>query len=226
MQIAGGRHPDPSGRLLDMSIWHPKPGTRMDMTPNDSFAPLADACRVGVAALRGAGVPFLLAGSFAAWARGGPQPGKDLDFMVRPGDAEAALAALEDAGMTPERPPEEWLVKAWHGEAMIDIIFRPTGLQITDEVFARAQLIPVLAVETPVMALDDVLVTKLMALDEHSLDYGSLLGIARACREQIDWTALRRRTDTSPYARAFFTLTEELGIGPPVRRARGRMEAV
>lgn len=195
------------------------------MSPNDSFAPLADACRVAVAALRDARVPFLLGGSFAAWARGGPQPGKDLDFMVRPSDADAALTALVDAGMRAERPPEEWLVKAWHRDAMIDIIFQPTGLEIDDGAFERADLIAVLAVETPVMALDDVLTTKLMALDEHSLDYGSLLGIVRACREQIDWSELHRRTSQSPYARAFFALASELGIAPRIEPARGRIEA-
>jgi hypothetical protein len=31
-------------------------------------------------------------------------------------------------------------------------------------------------------------------------------------REQVDWSDVRRRTEDSPYARAFFTLVEELGI--------------
>jgi Uncharacterised nucleotidyltransferase len=168
------------------------------MAVNDGFAPLAETCRVAVAALRDAGVPFALAGSFAAWARGGPQPGKDLDFMVKPADAEAALAALAAAGMRPERPPEEWLVKAYNGDTMVDVIFHPAGLVMTDEVLDRAEPIPVLAIDTPVMALEDVLVTKLMALNEHALDYTSLLGIARACREQIDWDTLRERTTTRP----------------------------
>jgi hypothetical protein len=182
------------------------------MVVNDAFSPLAETCRVAVAALRDAGVRFALAGSFAAWARGGPQPGKDLDFMVKPEDADAALAALVEAGMRPERPPEEWLLKAWRGEAMVDVIFYPSGLEMTDEVLDRAETFPVLAVDTPVMALEDVLVAKLMALDEHALDYTSLLGIARACREQIDWSSLRRRTESSPYAQAFFALVEGLGL--------------
>jgi hypothetical protein len=182
------------------------------MTANDAFAPLAETCRTAVAALRDAQVPFVLAGSFAAWARGGPQPGKDLDFMVKPEDAEAALQALVDAGMRAERPPEEWLLKAWRGDIMVDLIFGPAGLRMTDEVLRRAEPIAVLAIETPVMALEDVLVTKLMALEEHNLDYTSLLGIARACREQIDWSSLRRRTGDSPYAEAFFTLVHRLGI--------------
>ena len=27
--------------------------------------------------------------------------------------------------MTPERPPEEWLVKAWDGDMLVDLIFDP-----------------------------------------------------------------------------------------------------
>jgi hypothetical protein len=39
-----------------------------------------------------------------------------------------------------------------------------------------------------------------------------VLEIARALREQIDWPAVRERTCESPFARAFFTLVEALGI--------------
>jgi hypothetical protein len=155
----------------------------------------------------------------AAWARGGPEPDNDLDLMVKPEHAEAGLQALADAGMRVERPPEEWLFKAWQGEVMIDLIFRPSGLELTDDVFARAEQISVMAVGTPVMALEDALVTMLYALDEHALDYSRLLAIARALREQIDWPSLRRRTSGSPFAKAFLTLVDELGIAPaPARR--------
>jgi hypothetical protein len=65
------------------------------------------------------------------------------------------------------------------------------------------------------MALDDILVTKLLALDEHSADYRDLLQIARSLREQIDWDALRERTVSSPFARAFFTLADGLEISLP-----------
>jgi Uncharacterised nucleotidyltransferase len=195
------------------------------MRSADSFNALTDALRVAAAALRDAHVPFVLGGSLAAWARGGPAPQNDLDFMVKPQDAEAALKALEDAGMRPERPPEEWLFKAWHGDVMIDLIFAPAGLEMTDAVLQRADTISVMAVATPVMALEDVLATKLMAIDEHSLDYGSLLGIARSLREQIDWRALETRTAQSPYARAFFTLVTELGIAPSLERPAGLTSA-
>jgi hypothetical protein len=179
-------------------------------------ASILDTLRVAVAALRDAGVSFVLGGSFAAWARGGPLPQNDLDLMVKPVDADRALDALVAAGMRPERPPEEWLVKAWHGDVMVDVIFHPAGLEVTDEVFARAQEISVMAIATPVIALEDMLATKLLSLNEHSLDYRGLLTIARALREQIDWEGLYARTGDSPFAKAFFTLVRELGIAPAV----------
>jgi hypothetical protein len=185
----------------------------------DAFNALIDTMKVTVAVLREADVQFMLGGSMAAWARGGPEPDNDLDLMVSPDHAEAALEALAGAGMRVERPPEEWLYKAWHGEVLIDLIFCPSGLELTDEAFARAETIAVMAVSMPVMALEDVLVTMLYALDEHALDYSRLLAITRALREQVDWTALRRRASGSPYAKAFMTLVEELGIAPGPERA-------
>lgn len=185
------------------------------MATSDEFQRLVETLKAAVACLRERDLPFALGGSLAAWARGGPVTQNDLDLMVKPQDAEAALAALADAGMRSEKPPEEWLYKAWHEGVLVDLIFRPSGLEITDEVLARADVIPVAAVATPVMALEDVLVTMLCSLDEHRLDYSRLVAIVRSLREQIDWPGLRARTERSPYARAFFTLVEGLEIAPP-----------
>ena len=79
------------------------------------------------AALRDADVPFLLGGGLAGWARGGPPTEHDVDLFVRPDDAERALEALVGAGMKPERPPEGWLLKAYDGDTLIDLIFHPVG---------------------------------------------------------------------------------------------------
>jgi hypothetical protein len=186
------------------------------MPTNEDFDALVETLKASVAALREQGIPFMLGGSLAAWARGGPEPKNDLDLMVKPQDADRALEALVQAGMRPERPAEEWLLKAWHGSVLVDLIFRPSGLEITDEVLARADTISVMALGTPVMALEDALVTMLCALDEHSLDYTRLIAIARALREQIDFPRLQARTSDHPYANAFFTLAEELGLSPAI----------
>ena len=190
------------------------------MTTEDKpFSEMEASLKKAAAALREAGIPFLLGGSLASWARGGPETTHDLDFMIKPEDAERALEVLCDAGMRAERPPEEWLLKVWDGDILIDLIFGPSGLEMTDEVIDRGETLNVLAMEMKVMALEDVLVTKLEALTEHDLDYSGALQIARALREQIDWAAVRDRTEGSAYAKAFFVLVEELGIAPAAEEA-------
>jgi hypothetical protein len=179
---------------------------------DDRFDGIVKALRVAVPALHAAEVPFLLGGSTAAWAYGGPRPLKDLDLIVRPEDAGRAQQALVAAGFRPEQPPEDWLLKAWLDDALVDLIFGPRGLEITDEVLARGREHSICALRVRVMALEDVLTSKLLALDEHQLDLADLLQIARAIREQVDWDEVRGRTQHSPYAAAFLTLLERLGI--------------
>ena len=176
------------------------------------FSDLESALKQSAATLRTAEVPFLLGGSLASWARGGPETRHDLDLVIKPEDAERALAALVESGMRAEDPPEEWLVKAWHGQTLIDLIFAPKGMTVDDALFARGEVMSVLGMEMRVMALEDVLVTKLMALSEHSLRYESLLPIARALRERVDWDDVRSRSADSPFARAFFVMLEGLGV--------------
>src|SRR3954453_21754139 len=165
-------------------------------------------------------IPFMLGGSLAVWARGGPESCNDLDLMVRREDADAALAALEDAGMRTERPPEGWLFKAWDGDILVDLIFDPKGQSIDERSFERSEAVSVFGVEMRAMSLDDILISKLRALHEHYLDYDPLLQMARSVREQIDWDRVRSETGDSPYARAFFTLAVGLGVVEPAGVAR------
>jgi hypothetical protein len=173
---------------------------------------LTDSLKRAVAALDAEGVPYLLGGGLGCWARGGPPSSNDIDLMVKPEDAERAQQALAEAGMRPETPPEQWLLKVWDGNILIDLIFEPSGMRIDDEVVSRGDLLSVVAMQIRVMDLDDILVTKLLALDEHSADYRDLILITRSLREQIDWAGLRERTAASPFAQAFFTLADGLEI--------------
>jgi Uncharacterised nucleotidyltransferase len=178
------------------------------------FSVSCESLKRTVALLRDSGVPFLVGGSAALWARGGPQYVEDLDFIVKPEDAERALQALVDAGMESRRPPEEWLLKAVDGEVDIDLIYDPSGFSIDDAVIGRGDDLDVLGMSMPIMALEDILTTKLLSLKEHYLDFEGLLPFARALREQVDWEDVRARTRESPFAKAFFTMLEELEIIP------------
>ena len=184
------------------------------MPRSETMQAIAESMKKAAAAFRDHEIPFLLAGSLASWARGGPETSHDLDFVVKPEDADRALEALEKVGMKTERPPEEWLYKAWDGDVLIDLIFRPSGIKPDDDVMARGDILNVMSMELNVMAIEDVIATKLNALTQHSLRYEGLLEISRALREQIDWDAVRRRAKDTPYARAFFVMLDGLGIAP------------
>jgi hypothetical protein len=163
-----------------------------------SFDELLETLKRSSVALRDAGVPFVLGGGVA--------------IFLKPEDAERALQVLAGAGLRPEKPPEGWLYKAWDDHVLVDLIFDPRGVAVDDAFIDGAAETEVHAVRMRVLQPEDVLVTKLLALKEHSLDYESLLEIARAVREQIDWDEVRLRTEGSPYAKAFLTLVDELEV--------------
>jgi hypothetical protein len=175
---------------------------------------LVDAMKRAAAALRDAEIRFALGGGLACWARGGPATDHDVDFLIKEEDAQRAHDALITAGMRVETPPEDWLLKAYHDDTQIDLIFAPSGGPITDEVLDRAEEREVGAMRLPVISLEEVLATKLLALTEQDPNYRAVLEIARTLREQIRWDEVRERTEGSPFAKAFFTLIEELEILP------------
>ncbi len=183
------------------------------------FDEMCATMKKAAGALRDADIPFVLAGGLAAWARGGPSSDHDVDLLVKPDDAERAVDALEGSGMRIEKPPEGWLLKAFDGNVMVDVIYDPATGPVTDELIERAEEREVLSTRMRVMALEDILVTKLRALNETHLDLGGTLEMARSVREQVDWDEVRKRTEDSPYAKAFFTLVEELGVVAPTRAA-------
>lgn len=194
----------------------------MPSAPPENLTSLVRTMKRAAAALREADVEFMLGGGLAIWALGGPPTDHDVDLFVREEDAERGLDALAAAGMRVERPPEDWLVKAHDGPTLVDLIYRPAGGPVGDEHFARAMEVEVMAQRLLVASPDDVLATKLLALNEQEPNFRDVLAVARALREQIDWEEVERRSSASPFARAFFTLVEGLGIRPGTERREQR----
>jgi hypothetical protein len=162
--------------------------------------------------LREADIEFALGGGLSAWVHGGPPTENDVDMLIREQDVDRALAVLAAAGLETARPPEGWLVKAWVDGVLVDLMYEPSGLVVDDEFLARCEVENVSAVRMRVMPVNDLVVGKLLALTEHHLDYAPILEHARALREQIDWSEVERRTQQSPFARAFLFMLTELGI--------------
>jgi hypothetical protein len=184
----------------------------MSAAEDREFDRLLETLKRAAHLLREADVPFALAGGIASWARGGPPREHDLDFFLTEADAERALAVLAEAGFRTEKPPEGWLYKAFDGDVMVDLIYAPASGPVTPEEIQRAEEMEVHATRMRVLTASDILAAKLLAMKEHEVDYESVLELARALREQLDWDDIRHRTEHSPYAKAFFTLVEELGV--------------
>jgi hypothetical protein len=175
---------------------------------------LLETFRRVAAIFRDAGIPFVLGGGLAAWAHGGPITEHDIDLFVPESESGAALDLLAGVGLRTEHPAEGWLVKAWDGEVLVDLIFRPIGLRIDTSLIESCPILDVYAVPVHVLSVEDVLATKLLALTEHNLDFAPLLACARSLREKVDWDAFAQRTAVSPLARTFLFLLRELGICP------------
>lgn len=173
---------------------------------------LQDGLRKTAVALGKAEIPYALCGTYAAWARGAPEPLHDADFVIREEDVERARDALEQAGLELKDPAEDWLFKAYNDGQLIDILFRMVGEPVEMDVFERCDTLEVLAVRMPVLSATDLMDTKLRVLHEHYCDYARLLPVARALREQVDWDMVRRVCADNPFARNFLNLLVDLEI--------------
>lgn len=159
-----------------------------------------------------AGLPFALAGGAAAYARGGALPMHDVDFVILEEDADTAAEAFELSGMRVERPPEGWLIKAYDGGRMIDLIFRLAGHPDTRAVLKRAEEISVAAVPMPVLTATDLVIAWLASFSEHHADFAMTLTCVRPLREQVDWAKVRAETAGSPFAASFLVLLSQLRV--------------
>lgn len=166
------------------------------------------------AVLKQAEIPFALGGSFAVYAHGGHSSDHDVDFLLREQDVDRALESLVTAGFTAERPPEDWLVKVYDCERMVDLIHRPIETPVTDETFTDTVVRPVDAIHMPVLTATQLMVHKLLSFSQHYCDFARGLPLARSLREQIDWERVRKETAHSPYAEAFLVLLDRLDVVP------------
>lgn len=168
------------------------------------------------AGLKEAGVRFALAGGCAGYARGAAPSLHDVDFALLEEDVPLALKTLEGLGFRTARPPEDWLVKAFDEEGvLVDLIFSLAERPVTEAMLARAEPINTAALSLPVLEATDLVISWILPLSEHACDYGSLLPMVRAMREQVNWDRVASVVAPSPYASTFVTLLERLHIIAP-----------
>jgi hypothetical protein len=85
---------------------------------------------------------------------------------------------------------------------------------VESDLIERSEVLPVLSVQMPVLRATDIIVTKLMALDEHYCDFSRMLPVARALREQVDWAEVSRAVAGNDFAVVFLELLDRLDVVP------------
>ena len=201
---------------------------QMPPLPTTSDEPLLRAAlKRSVSALKADGVPFALGGGYALWVHGGPEPSHDVDLVVAETDVELAANSLAAAGLLVDRPPEDWLFKAYFNNgggstedaeepALVDVLHRLGGTPVTAGLLETAREHEVLGIRIPVLPSTPIVIAKLLSLSEHYCDFAPLLLGVRAVREQLDWAEIRNATRDQPFAEAFLFLAERLGLVTPL----------
>jgi hypothetical protein len=186
--------------------------------------PLRSALKHSASALKADGIPFALGGGYALWVHGGPEPSHDVDLVVAETDVEVAANSMAAVGLRVERPPEDWLFKAYLDDdsqepeeepALVDVLHRLGGVPVTKSLLDTSEEHEVLGLRMPVLPPTPIMIAKLQSMSEHYCDFEQPLLAARAVREQLDWAEIRKATKDQPFAEAFMFLVERLGIVTP-----------
>ncbi len=166
--------------------------------PTSPEATFADVLKRAVAAVEGAGIPYVLIGGVGSASMGRPRWTHDIDLLVMPVDAERTLDALGAAGFETERTNEHWIFKAKHGDVVVDIIFRTVGdIYLDDAMLERSERATFLGVQARVAPPEDQIVIKAIAHDEQSSrHWNDALSLISAC--EIDWNYLLERALRGP----------------------------
>ena len=179
---------------------------------DDAQTRLREALKLVAVALKEGDAPFALAGGYALWARGGPEPNHDVDFVVAEEDAARVADLLAERGLEVVQPPEDWLFKVYVDGAMVDVLYRLSGDPVSRGRLEDVDELEVESVRMPVFSTTKLMVDKLNALEEHACDLGTILPVARAVREQVDWRQVAEQTEGNDFAVAALFLLARLGI--------------
>jgi hypothetical protein len=135
-----------------------------------------------------------------------------------------AANSMAAAGLRIERPPEDWLFKAYLNDespeemeepALVDVLHRLAGIPVTEALLETSEEYEVLGIRIPVLPPTPIMIAKLQSFTEHYCDFEQPLLVVRAVREQLDWAEIRKATQDHPFAEAFLFLIERLGITTP-----------
>ena len=150
------------------------------------------------AILEEAQIPYAVIGGIASAGFGRPRWTKDIDVMVRPEDAEAALAAFDKHDFRTEMTDHRWLYKAFKYDVLVDVIFRSTGgIFLDQEMLDRVKETRLQGSKVRVVPPEDLLVMKAVVHDEGGpRHWHDALGLIAG--GHLDWEYLQSRALRAP----------------------------
>jgi len=160
---------------------------------------VADFYRRALRALEGAGIPFLIGGTFAhACYTGIRRPTKDLDLFIRRQDYERIAELMQQHGWRTELRFPHWLAKVYDGAEFIDLIFNSgNGVTPVDERWFRGnRRAEILGVPVLVANAEDNLLSKAFIMERERYDGGDIAHLLQAKAETLDWPSLLERFGT------------------------------
>jgi hypothetical protein len=166
--------------------------TASGRNPNDAVQFYRESMKL----LQQEGVPFLVGGAFAlALHTDIVRDTKDFDLFVRAADVDLILEMFRRRGFRAEKTHPHWLAKVFHGDDLIDIIYRGgNGLCAVDESwFARAPEHEVLGLPARVCAPEEIIWMKAYIMERERYDGADVAHLLVNCAEQIDWQHLLER---------------------------------
>lgn len=166
-----------------------------NLTPLDT---LHSVLYAAIDAVEEAKIPYALIGGLAIQRLGRPRKTHDIDFFVRPDDAEKVLETLKNKGFETYVRDPFWLYKAWKDDVLVDIIFKSSGdIYFDQEVCDHVRRLTILGRGMNAVSPEDFIVMKAAAHEEqqpHHLHDA----LAVLTQGDLDWDYLLKRAKHSP----------------------------
>jgi hypothetical protein len=167
-----------------------------------------------VAAVRAAGIRFMIGGAFGLAAYTGRwRNTKDLDFFVLPEDRELTIQTLLDLGFTDFYPTlaydRGWIYRAIKSGVLVDVIWSTPNrrTEVNAQWHANAPQIRLRSEVVSVIPPEELLWIKLYVLQRDRCDWPDVINLAYATAETLDWARVEDRiADDLPLLLGFISV--------------------
>jgi len=143
--------------------------------------------------MKGRGIPFAVSGAFALHQHTGIwRDTKDLDLFMSAENATEALRYLQADGFEVEVPDPVWLAKARRDGYFVDLITGMSNAAVTVDASWIERAVPaeIVGVTAPVLAAEELIVSKLFVTRRERFDGADLAHIFYRAGQRLDWNRL------------------------------------